>query len=342
MTLLQSTISLGGVSFDPLVWSEPLMWLVLATFLASAVLVRYDEEWARRVAVAGWALFGVFWLVLLPHFALTQKSFIEGIGSLAAVPLSLYTGYLLWHGRDSLFVLTRAIGLMGVVYVPFLTIGPLRQALVEVVTDQTAFLISAVGVEPTVVTGVQQNGAITYDGYTILEKRYPYESTFWFETGDRPISYNILLACTGIGSIAIFAGGILAVSAPWRRRLRALAMTVSLIYVLNLFRNVFIAISFGDQRMQLAPDLVMSLFGLSDPRMVSYYVADRILAQTGSVVVLVGLTWLLVRELPELTVIVEDLLYLVTGTEYELVEAFDPEAETEDAGPTASDDYSSH
>ena len=88
-TVLQSRVTLGGLSFDPLVLSEPLMWLVLATFLGSAVLQWQNEEWARRVAVAGWGLFGAFWFVLIPHFVFTQKSFVEGIGSVAAVPLAL-------------------------------------------------------------------------------------------------------------------------------------------------------------------------------------------------------------------------------------------------------------
>jgi len=329
--VLQSTITFGGLRFDPLVWSEPLMWVVLASFLGSAVVSRYDREVARRVAVAGWIAFGAFWLVLIPHFTLTQKSLIEGVGSFAAVPLSVWAGYQLHQGRDSLFVLTRAVGVMGLVYVPFLTIGPLRQAIVESVTDQTAFLLSLFGVDTLVVDG------FSYQGIEITEKPYPYESTFWFEGNTRPITYNILLACTGMGSISIFAGAILAVSAPWRRRLRALALTVSVIYVLNLFRNVFIAVSFGEQRMQILPGLVMTVFGLADSQMVSYYVADRILAQTGSVIVLVGITYFLVRELPEIKVLVEDLLFLVTGTEYDLVAAFDAEGETDDVA-TPSDD----
>ena len=332
MTLLQSTVSVGGLSFDPLVWSEPLMWLVLAAFLGSALLMQVEESWARRVAVAGWGLFGAFWLVLTPHFLLTQKSAIEGVGGLAAVPLSVYAGYLLWNGRDSLFVLTRAVGLMGLVYVPFLTIDPIRQGIVEMVTDQTAFLLSVVGVDPLVVEGFK------HDGLLIAEKEYPYESTFWFEHEGGPITYNILLACTGMGSIAIFAGSILAVSAPWRRRLRALVMTVSVIYVLNLFRNVFIAVSFGQQRMQWGGDIVMTLFGLTDQRMVSYYVADRILAQTGSVIVLVGITYFLVRELPEITVLVEDLLFLVTNTEYDLTSAFETDAQPSEETTPAGDD----
>ncbi|WP_254278950.1 archaeosortase A [Haloarcula marina] len=330
--VLQSSVTLGGATFDPLVWSEPLMWLVLAAFLGSAMLHRVDEAWARRIAVGGWVLFAAFWLVLIPHFALTQKSLIEGVGSLAAVPLSVYAGYLLWNGRDSLFVLTRAVGLMGVVYVPFIAVDPLRQWIVELVTDQTAYLISLVGADPIVVEGFSHNGI------EIATKEYPYESTFWFDHEEGPITYNILLACTGMGSMSIFAGGILAVSAPWRRKLRALAVTIPVIYVLNLFRNVFIAVSFGQQRMQWFEGLVMSLFGLSDPRMVSYYIADRILAQTGSVVVLVVITWLLVRELPEITVLVEDLLFLVTGTEYDLQSAFDTDAEGEDGSAVAGDD----
>jgi len=321
---LPLTVSVGGVSFSPLVWSEPLMWLVLVAFLGSALLFQFDSEWARRIAVAGWGLFAAFWLVLLPHFTLTQKSVIEGIGSFVAVPLSLYVGYLLWHGRDSLFVLTRAVGFMGIVYVPFLTIEPLRQGIVEIVTDQTGFLISMVGADPTVVEGLSHNGI------EITEKQYPYESTFWFDHSGGPITYTILLACTGIGSIAIFVGAILAVSAPWRRRLRALALSVGLIYVLNLFRNVFIAVSFGEQRMHFAPELVMSVFGVTDPRLVSYYIADRILAQTGSVVALVALTWLLVRELPEITILVEDLLFLITGSEYDLQAAFESTDEPSD------------
>ena len=37
---------------------------------------------------------------------------------------------------------------------------------------------------------------------------------------------------------------------------------------------------------------------------------------------MVAITWLVVRELPEILTVVEDLLYLVTGTEYDLTAAF--------------------
>jgi len=219
---------------------------------------------------------------------------------------------------------------MGVIYVPFLTIGPLRQTIIEVVTDQVVFLMTLIGYDPMVVDGLSHNGI------DIASKQYPYENTFWFDGNERPITYTIILACTGIGSISIFAGGILAVKAPWRRKLRVLVVAVGIIYVLNLIRNLGIALAFGLQKAQFFPGTVMALFGLSDAQLVSYYIVDRMLAQFGSVIVLVGLTWVLMRELPELTVIVEDLLFLVTGTEYDLGTTF--EKDQSESGPATPGD----
>lgn len=321
------------MSITPLAVARPLSWIVVLAFLGAAVLEMTDRERARTAAVAAWTLFGAFWLVLVPHFVLEQKSIVEGLGSIAAVPLSLYAGYLLWNGRDSLFVLSRAIGLMGIIYLPFSYVplvesNPARRWLVETVVDQTAFVMSLAEVEPTVIDGLH------YNGVRIASKPYPDESTFVFPGNTRPITYTIILACTGIGSMAIMAGGILAVSAPVGRKLKALSVTLPVIYVLNLFRNAFIAIMFGQQRMQWFEGTIMTVFGLTDEQMVSYYVADRMLAQFGSVVAMVAITWMVVRILPEILVIVEDLLFLLTGSEYDLQDAFGVATVAADGGET--------
>ncbi|WP_225334633.1 archaeosortase A [Halomicrobium urmianum] len=305
-----------GLTAAPLAIARPLSWIVVGAFLAAALLERRDEDRARGVAVGAWLLFGLFWLVLVPHFVLEQKSIVEGIGSVLAAPLSAYAGYRLWNGRDSLFVLTRAIGIMGLIYlpfayVPFLEANPARRFLVETVAAQTHLLLNAIGVDPEMVRGVEYFGQDRGVDYT-------YRSTFVFPGNERPITYTIIVACTGIGSMAILGGAILAVRAPLRRKLRALAVSIPVIYGLNLVRNVFIATAFGQQRMQWFPGLVTSVFGTTDEQMVSYYIADRLLAQFGSVIALVAITWLVVRELPEVVTPIEDLLYLLTGSEYDL------------------------
>jgi archaeosortase A (PGF-CTERM-specific) len=290
-------------------WSDPLAWLVVATFAAGSILEMRDRDVGRPVTIAAWVLFAVFWATLIHHFAFVQKSIIEGLGTVIAVPGALYVAWHLHNGRDSLVVLSRSIAVMGLLVLPVETLPIVRQTLIETVTRQTEWLMTMLGYDPTVVSGATVPG----------EDYEPYRSTFRFVQPDgHEVTYTILLACTGIGSMAIFAGLIAAVRAPLTQKLQALAVSIPIIYGLNLVRNVFIGLSFGKQYMHVAPELVMSLFATDDPYTVSYYVADRIIAQSLSVVVLVGITFLVVRYLPQISVIIEDVLFLVTGSEYDL------------------------
>lgn len=300
---------------------EPLGWLSVGLFTLAALVEQADRDRARPLAVLSWVVFGLFWLAMIPYFVVEQRSVIEGLGSIVAVPLSLYVSYVLARGRDSLFVLSRAIAVMGLVYLPFVALDPFRRVLIHTVTDQTEVLMNLIGYHPEVVEGLYVDG-LSGETYRIAEKIYPYDSTFAFYTqADAPITYTIAIACTGIGSMAILAGLIAAVEAPVSRKLRALAVSIPVIWALNLVRNVFIGVTFGHQLTQVFPNTVMSLFGLDSRVMVSYIVSDRILAQSASVVALVAIVWLVLRELPEVLIIIEDVLYLVTGTEYDLGEA---------------------
>ena len=298
--------------------SDAFAWVVILTFAAGTLSVDRNDRLARSLTVAAWVGFAAFWLQLVPHFAFVHKSYIEGILSVAAVPASLYTGYLLWGGRDSLFVLSRSVAAMGLLYLPFETIPAVtllglslpapRGVLMEAVAAQTGYLVNAFGYTPEVIVGKQ--------GYL---------NTFLFFDGEHRLTVSVVLACTGLGSIAIFAGLIAAVKAPFRRKLRALAIVVPIIYALNLLRTTFITIVFGKQYMQWFVDEVLLLFGSTDPYMVSFFISDRIISQVLAVVVLVGITYVVVREVPELLTVVEDVLYLVTGDEYDLAAQLDLE-----------------
>ena len=298
--------------------SDAFAWVVILTFAAGTLSVDRNDRLARSLTVAAWVGFAAFWLQLVPHFAFVHKSYVEGILSVAAVPASLYTGYLLWGGRDSLFVLSRSVAAMGLLYLPFETIPAVtllglslpapRGVLMEAVAAQTGYLVNAFGYTPEVIVGKQ--------GYL---------NTFLFFDGEHRLTVSVVLACTGLGSIAIFAGLIAAVKAPFRRKLRALAIVVPIIYALNLLRTTFITIVFGKQYMQWFVDEVLLLFGSTDPYMVSFFISDRIISQVLAVVVLVGITYVVVREVPELLTVVEDVLYLVTGDEYDLAAQLDLE-----------------
>lgn len=297
--------------------TDTFAWVVVGLFVAGALLADRDRRTARVVTTGAWVAFAGLWLVLFPHFAFGQRSYVEGVLSFAAVPACLYTGLLVFRGRDSLFVLSRAVGTMGLVYLPFQTVPAFtvagmhvpapRRILIETVTAQTGTLINHLGYQPTLHRGDAG-----------------YWSTYQFvrPNGHR-IRFTVVLACTGLGSMAIFAGLIAAVRAPLRRKARALGIAIPIIYALNLLRTTFIGVVFGNQYLQIFVDEVLFLFGAEDPYLVSFFLSDRVISQVLAVVALVGIIYLVVRELPELLTVVEDLLYLVTGDEYDLDEALD-------------------
>ncbi|QLD88108.1 archaeosortase A [Natronomonas salina] len=322
--------------FDVLAVTDPLAWLLVALFGGGALAERRFPEAARYVVGGGWVLFAAFWLLLAPHFFFAQNSFVEAILALVGVPACIYAGYLVAGGRDSLFVLTRAVAVMGLIYLPAETIPIVRQVLVEHVANQTATTMDLLGYEPT-------RRPISAD----REAYAGFDAAFFFPTADPShggIVYNIVMACTALGSMAIFAGCIAAVRAPWRRKFRALAIAIPIIYLLNIVRTTFIGLAFGRQWFDgwYAPYL-MDLFGASDPYMVSHIVAEGVISQTLSVVALVGIAWFVIRELPELLVIIDDVAFMVTGEERDTAAEIgllpDVDMDEEASGePTPTDD----
>jgi archaeosortase A (PGF-CTERM-specific) len=195
---------------------------------------------------------------------------------------------------------------MGLIYLPFETSAIARAVLIETVARQTMLLIDALG--------YGESARLVQD----ITGETTHLNTFYFPATDR--ASRIVFACTGIGSMAIFGGLIAAVKAPLRRKAVGTAVAVAIIWVLNIGRNAFIALSNGRQWFDQAwlEGPVMFAFGLEDPALVSFFLADRVLSQGLAVFALIGIAWLVARWVPEILDIAEDLLFLVTGDEVTL------------------------
>jgi archaeosortase A (PGF-CTERM-specific) len=217
--------------------------------------------------------------------------------------------------------------------VPVVTISPLHDALILTVTDHTAWAMNLIGYDPPVVTELSEVGVER----EISGKSLDLENSFvFFPEEDVSITYTIVVACTGIGSMAVVGGLVAAVRAPLRRKVRAVAIAIPIIYALNIARNVFIGVSYGNQYAHFFPDPTMTLFALDNDLRVSYIWADRIIAQGLAVIAMILIIWLVTREVPEVMQPVEDVLYLLTGQEYDLagalgIEVPDAEASAERA-----------
>jgi len=322
--------------------AEPLGWLVLAVFLAGVALEAAGRrEPARLTLVGAWLSFGAFWALLVAPWLIVDQSVVRAVGAAAAAPLSVLVARLLYRDRRDLFALSRAIAFMGLFYAPIVAIDPVREWLILLVTGHTAFAMDLLGYTPPVVTELSELAARPeIDAGDTIPKDNAFENTFVFfpaEYADIRITYTIIVACTGIGSMAVVAGLVAAVRAPLTRKLLAAGIALPIIYVLNIVRNVFIGLSYGNQYAHFFPEATMTLFGLDNPVRVSYIWADRIFAQLGSVVAMVLIIWLVVRILPEVMGPIEDLLYLLTGEEYDLASALDIGPGESTADPDAAD-----
>jgi archaeosortase A (PGF-CTERM-specific) len=293
--------------FSVLPYTDVLAWIVMAVFVVGVIADRRgNQDLALRVTAGAWGLFAVFWFLLIHHFAFIQRSAIQTVLVVVAVPSCLYVGWRLFNGRRSLLTLSRAIAFMTIIYLPFETSVLARQLLIETVAFQTSYAIDLLGI----------GGGVEFIQDPTSETTFM--NTFWFpETGE---ASRIVFACTGIGAMAIFGGLIAAVDAPRRKKAIATTVSISIIWVLNIGRNVFIAIANGYQWFAIswleAP--IMFLFGISDPSRVSFFVADRVLSQGLAVFALVGIAFLVARWVPELLDIGEELLSVLLGREVSL------------------------
>jgi exosortase/archaeosortase family protein len=152
------------------------------------------------------------------------------------------------------------------------------------------------------------------------------------ETGAGYFPVQIILACTAIQSIMIFVGGILALKGPKsgegvsgkprdfhknfhtynRRRLWAFALTVPIIYVLNLFRNtIIIWMSGQDRAVGFTEDGAVTQWlcswfttcgfsaGVAD-NYAAFWFSHNIIGKGGSLLALIIIAFFVFKILPEL------------------------------------------
>jgi len=136
--------------------SYPLGWATLLLLFVGIFLDYVGRTEARQILAVAWGLFAVFWLSLIYPWFVTDDSFVRGAGAVIAVPLSVIMAKTFWKGSAELITLTRAVAIMGLVYAPFLVIDPLREQLILLVTDHTAWAMNLLGYNPPVVTELSE------------------------------------------------------------------------------------------------------------------------------------------------------------------------------------------
>jgi len=249
------------------------LWLSLALLAASALTNR------RSLSGAGWFLFGAHWLKQPSHYMVIGDYF-NVVLTLVAALFSFYMAWIiLARGCDSPSCdwASSAVAIGGILYFPFSQIPLLGGWLVGQTANLTATILVTFGVP------VLFNGASS------------------MSLNDH--SVQIILACTAIESMALFTGVILSVRAPALRKFAALMISVPVIYVLNLFRNVFVVLAYGNE--WFGPD--------------SFYMAHNVVAKVGSTIAMFIIAYGVLMLLPEMLDAIDELSRVIKRTRGDVV-----------------------
>jgi archaeosortase A (PGF-CTERM-specific) len=256
-------------------------FLVLASALAF-VLFLLPGPHRRYAGIAGWAGMVLVLVAMLPEFA-AENNFIYPIMTVAALPFLAITARHLLAGDERVEALTRGAAVAFVLYAPFAFVAPLGDWLIGAVVGQEAWLLSALG--------------------------FPASLWAWNTFIHNGFRVEIILACTGIQSIAIMLGVAFAVPTTFRQKALAFLFVAPVIYVLNLLRNVFVIMAYTEQWFPYLPEIA----GNGELGFESFFWAHNVLAELGALLALILIAWILFRLIPDLAELAADLVEIYRG-----------------------------
>ena len=204
----------------------------------------------ERIAPIGWVLTGFFFFNDTPYY-LEAEDLVLTVMSAACLPGAI--GIFMWERRATKSVEISALKwFRGAVFYagfPYLLIAhvPILNVLaIWFVAWQSCFMLRLCGLND-VHLG---ESYVDTGSSTVLWSEW--EGNKWFMTetmGEYPfytelvlgdggfIGINFILACTAIQSMIIFVGAIVVLDLNWKKRVRALLISLPIIHILNLFRN---------------------------------------------------------------------------------------------------------
>lgn len=249
------------------------LWISIAIMLLSIVMPK-KIIYRRLITSTGWIIFAIYWLFQPLHY-LEIGDYVNVILVLALSALSFMIAYRLMlqyksnymprHNEiDITYMATRAVAVGCIVYFPFAEISTLGNLLIITVTSNTTWVLNSLHIPV-----VRSGNMIIYNEHTV----------------------EIILACTAIESIALFIGIITSVKASIIRMTAAFVVSVPVIYILNIIRDVFVVVAYG-----------RSWFGPN-----SFEIAHHMIAKAGSGIALFIIAYVVMRILPEIVQLIDGL-----------------------------------
>ncbi len=274
---------------------ESILWLAVGLMVTSSIIPRTSKI-RKMIGGLGWGVFSIHWGYQPFHY-LEIQDYVNVLLTIIVALFCLFVAYVMLreyregpiyirnhkevvyskfsdngenNSLDTTSMLTTATSLGTLVYFPFANFSSLNTWIVGGVTSQVLWGLRYFEIP----AYMNAWNMITFNGYTV----------------------EIILACTAIESIALFVGLIAAVKAPLSRLTMAFIVSVPVIYILNIIRDIFVVIAYGNQ-----------WFGAD-----SFAIAHNYIAKAGSGIALFVISYAVLRILPELLEMIDNLWVIIS------------------------------
>ena len=209
-----------------------------------------DSALNNKLAVVGWALTASYFFAdAIRYYG--HGDLVLTVLSLATLPLAVLVikaelSPSSERQRQATNWIRGAVAFAGGPYILIAHMPGLNVLAIYFVASQSVMMLKFAGGGD---VRLGETWVQTSDGYVTWEA---WQGSKWFTTnltGEYPIhteliladgsmiGVNFVLACTALQSMVVFIGAISVLDISWKRRCRALMLTIPLIHILNLFRN---------------------------------------------------------------------------------------------------------
>jgi len=244
---------------------ESLIFLSCASFLLFLLPTRFKGFFAS----IGWITIVAALFTELPYY-FSVNNFLYPLFAVLSIPFLYVTLKHLKSNDVAIIKLSQAAAISFLIYAPFAYFEPLGTWLISRVIEQVLWVLNVL--------------------------QFPADRPFWNLILRNGFRIEIILACTGIQSIAIMLGVVGGVTTSYRQKIAAFFLICPVIYLLNILRNVFVIVAYTEQWFPFLPEIASNgEYGYE-----SFFWAHNVISEILALFVLIALAYELFVIIPQL------------------------------------------
>jgi len=273
---------------------ETIIFIFLIISLVGFVLHFFKTPYQKYFGIAGWIGLCAGFICMLPE-QIAEGGVFYPILIILFIPIVIITVRRLLKGDENIKRLTYGVGVGALVYAPFELIKPLGDWLIGVVVSGIQFVFNVIGFPYEMLTWHVFQSVWTVE---FVSEVYP-------EGIITPYKDEIVLGCTGITAIAILLGVIFLIPISWKKRLGLFILVTVPIFIVNIFRNVFVIRAYFEQWF---PEMDALFYNPAIPGYGSFAWAHNILCEGLAFALILVIAVLLYKLAPSLVSTIQSIL----------------------------------